>query len=183
MGRERIRDKSRLVGYTVTQADVERFMSKVEKTDSCPVPGLPGGGCWLWRGGRRNKQGHGGFSLNGVTVSVHRFSFEQFRGPIPDDLVPDHLCMNPPCVNPLHLEPVTQQVNTLRCPIGPSSINARVTHCPKGHEYTSENTILTGGRRVCRNCHTDKLRRFREQNPEKIREYKQRYRERHPGKH
>jgi hypothetical protein len=31
-----------------------------------------------------------------------------------------------------------------------------VTHCPKGHKYTPENTQLTGTGRRCRRCHADR---------------------------
>jgi len=157
---------------------IDRFMSYVRKTDTCKVPGLPGGGCWLWIGGRRNKQGHGGFWLHGRTISSHVFSYEHFKGPLPKGYVPDHLCMTPPCVNPSHLEAVTQQVNTLRCPTAPAAINAKKTHCPKGHAYTPENLILTCGRRICRACHTLKLARFRKAHPDKMKQYKRDYRDR-----
>src|SRR6266446_3363460 len=37
-----------------------------------------------------------------------------------------------------------------------SKINSRKTHCPKGHEYSLENTLKRGGKypaRICRICH------------------------------
>jgi hypothetical protein len=34
------------------------------------------------------------------------------------------------------------------------------THCPKGHEYTEENTTHTQGKRVCRKCNAAYMRRY-----------------------
>lgn len=83
---------------------------------------------------------------------IHRETYEAFVGPIPDSLQLDHLCRVRTCVNPHHLEPVTNRVNALRG-VGPTAINARKTHCPRGHEYTPENTrIRNSGWRACRAC-------------------------------
>jgi hypothetical protein len=56
-------------------------------------------------------------------------------------------------VNPEHLEPVTHRVNMLRASTSISAKAAATTHCPRGHEYSPENTYVdpTGGRR-CREC-------------------------------
>lgn len=48
----------------------------------------------------------------------------------------------------------------------PNSRNARKTHCPKGHEYSVENTRITvnwngGINRVCRECHKQFCRDYR----------------------
>lgn len=43
-----------------------------------------------------------------------------------------------------------------------SDPQARKTHCPKGHEYTTDNTYVDlRGWRICRTCHREKLRRRR----------------------
>jgi len=43
--------------------------------------------------------------------------------------------------------------------------NARITHCPQGHEYSTENTYIFDGRRYCRACNRkytrDRQRRVR----------------------
>ncbi len=103
--------------------------------------------CWEWIKAK-DKDGYGIFRGR-----ASRYSYEYFVEEIPDDLVIDHTCRNRGCVNPNHLEPVTQQVNTLRGE-GPAAINARKTHCVRGHELTLENTYVynnRGGRR-CRLC-------------------------------
>ena len=43
------------------------------------------------------------------------------------------------CVNPLHLEHVTKKENIMRG-AWPCAINAKKTHCPRGHPYSAENT-------------------------------------------
>ncbi len=61
-------------------------------------------------------------------------------------------CWERSCVNPDHLEPVSL-VENVRRGNAPSAINARRTHCKRGHEFTSENTSVSpGGRRTCRAC-------------------------------
>jgi len=45
---------------------------------------------------------------------MHRWYYEQHKGPIPEGLQLDHLCGVRPCLNPDHLEPVTQTENILR---------------------------------------------------------------------
>lgn len=119
------------------------FMAKVEKTDTC----------WLWTAAKTDK-GYGNFRLNRRTLSAHRVSYMHFVGPIPDGLHVDHLCRNRSCVRPDHLEPVTQYENMKRGEIWNASgkHQLKVTHCPKGHEYSDENTYIHKNSRYCREC-------------------------------
>lgn len=107
-------------------------------------------GCWEWSG-YHAKTGYGTMAFGGKPEYVHRVSWEVFRGPIPIGLQIDHLCRNRSCFNPDHLEPVPQAEN-IRRGEGVSGINARKTHCQKGHEFTPENTYLSRGFRSCRTC-------------------------------
>jgi hypothetical protein len=85
--------------------DESRFLSKVLKHPD---------GCWEWTAGRSGGPGYGAFSLGQRKVGAHRWSYENFVGPIPEGLELDHLCRNPGCVNPDHLEPVTRSENIRR---------------------------------------------------------------------
>lgn len=108
-------------------------------------------GCVEWRG-RLNYGGYGITTVGNRSVKAHRASYELRVGPIPTGLQIDHLCRNPACINPAHLEPVTAAENTRRALNSPTGINARKTHCIRGHEFTAENTRIVSGRRVCRAC-------------------------------
>lgn len=107
--------------------------------------------CWLWTAGQRST-GYGSFHNGEKNVSAHRFAYEMQVGPIPHGMVLDHLCRTRLCVNPSHLEPITNAENVLRG-VGHTAINARKSHCNKGHEYTPSNTYTRpGGGRTCITC-------------------------------
>ena len=121
------------------------FWNNVHKTDTC----------WLWTG-YINGEGYGEYKSDYLTTRlVHRISYGLDKGHLPN-LPLDHLCRHRNCVNPDHLEPVTSKVNTRRSNVGLNSSNT--THCPQGHEYTEENTLVYGGKRVCRACKTARNR-------------------------
>lgn len=115
-------------------------------------------GCWIWTGAKM-KNGYGRFGAGHNQVRfAHRWIYEQIHGKLSDGLVIDHLCRNPSCVNPEHLEAVTQRENILRGMAFPAT-NAKKTHCPQGHEYTPENTIISSrNQRHCRTCHQERDR-------------------------
>lgn len=104
--------------------------------------------CWVWLG-HISPEGYGKLRMQ----YTHRLSYERFVGPIPPGLHVDHLCRNRYCCKPEHLEPVTHAENIRRA--------ARlITHCPRQHEYTPENTHITKqGGRVCRTCARERMRR------------------------
>lgn len=125
-------------------SSMSRFLAKVD-FGSSPR------GCWLWTASAHS-WGHGQFQTGTTMALAHRWFYSQVVGPVPADLDLDHLCRNPRCVNPDHLEPVTRRVNTLRGN-GPTAVNARKTHCHRGHEFASDNLyIRPNGKRECRAC-------------------------------
>ncbi|ASX98772.1 HNH endonuclease [Arthrobacter phage Colucci] len=120
--------------------------------------------CWPWTGSM-HAQGYGklGAGKRGKSFLAHRFAYELTNGPIPDGLHIDHTCHNGTdcpggktcqhrkCCNPSHLEAVEPVENVSRS----HNANEHKTHCPKGHEYTPENTYRQPSKpnaRRCRRC-------------------------------
>lgn len=60
------------------------------------------GDCWEWTAGV-TPDGYGKMRIEGVDRLAHRIAWEEFVGPIPDELWVLHRCDNPPCCNPDHL--------------------------------------------------------------------------------
>lgn len=113
--------------------------------------------CWNWTG-VINPAGYGMLSI-GVRADndepAHRVSWVLFNGKlIPDGLVIDHLCRNRKCCNPTHLRVCTFRENVM-CGISPSALNAKKTHCKRGHSL--EDALLQKLKngsigRSCRTC-------------------------------
>lgn len=115
---------------------IARFLSRIAKESN---------GCWRWTGAR-NEKGYGQFRFPGG-CRAHRFAYIAFVGPISEGMEIDHMCGNTGCVNPAHLDEVTPLENARRRGL-------RITHCPAGHAYTSDNLRNRAGRgKECRACH------------------------------
>ncbi len=118
--------------------------------------------CWNWTH-QRSSDGYPRLWDGARKVQAHRFSYEYFIGPIPNGLTIDHLCRNRGCVNPYHLEPVTIAENTRRG-FSAAAMNARKTHCIRGHPFDSSNLLLKGknsdgiNTRECRTCKQERYR-------------------------
>jgi hypothetical protein len=133
--------------YGRPQQIEERFWGQVhERGECCEWKGK------LWRGS-------GDFAVNGTRRYAHRFAYEFMVADIPAGLQLDHLCRNPPCVRPEHLDPVTPLVNTLRSG-SPPAINARKTHCLRGHPLPPYKAKIE---RKCRRCASDRRNQRRAQ--------------------
>jgi hypothetical protein len=92
-------------------------------------------------------------------MRAHRVSYVLAHGSIPDGLQLDHLCRNKLCVNPTHLEAVTARENTLRG-VSVAAVNAKKTHCPRGHELSGSNLLAYRKVRSCRACSLEQSARW-----------------------
>lgn len=124
-------------------ADATRFWAKVAKTDSC----------WLWTAAKNDK-GYGKFFFRHRLWFAHRVSYTVHRGTVPHGIKVLHRCDTPLCVNPDHLFLGTQKDNLRDMAEKRRHWQQRKTHCPQGHEYTTENTRHPRrGSRQCIACH------------------------------
>src|SRR5688500_12556704 len=124
-------------------------------------------GCWRWTGAlTHNAYGKG--TANHRSYLTHRFAYERFVGAVPPGLTLDHSCRNRACENPEHLQPATNQENTLRG-VGFAARFASRNHCNHWHPFDESNTIwrkpphITGRRyRQCRECRNQASRNHRQ---------------------
>ena len=137
--------------YTSTPPEI-RFWAKVNKNGPIANPKLDR--CWIWTGAK-NDDGYGAFTpiIPRPQLRAHRYAYELTIGPIPSGLTLDHLCFVRHCVRPSHLEPATSRANILRGQ-GRAAVNARKTHCIRGHELSGGNLIFNSktSSRHCRIC-------------------------------
>src|SRR5690606_37607394 len=106
----------------------------------------PTTGCWEWLGCRVD--GYGTIGVSDAVLQVHRVSYEEYVGPIPEGFHIDHLCRNRACFNPQHLEPVTQAENNRR-----AGLHKYKQFCIRGHELKDPNLYYRrNGTRACKAC-------------------------------
>lgn len=138
------------------EGKLDRMRRMIEKW-SIPEPNS---GCWLWMGSL-NKAGYPCPYYEGRSVRAHRLAYEAFRGPIPTGCELDHTCRVKCCVNPAHLEAVSHRENVIRGNM-PGAVVLRNNRCPRGHEFTAENTYVNpaSGNRRCRTCQKNYIRGY-----------------------
>ena len=127
----------------------ERFDAKVKIDES---------GCWLWTG-YIDQKGYGVFGVSAKELwKAHRYSYTQHVWEIPAGIQLDHLCRVRHCVNPSHLEPVTNQENTIRG----NAARPKADRCRRGHRFDEANTyICPRGKRECKTCRDAAAERHR----------------------
>ena len=146
------------------------FLKHVEKTENC----------WNWIGSI-STEGYGNLGRNingkGVNYKAHRYAYQNSVGPIPDGMCLDHICRNRRCVNPAHLRVVTRRENAIQNSLGRTAVNAKKTHCPKGHPYDGVYTWPSKkGNRYCLLCRRANNRKW--DTKERARERMRRWRAR-----
>lgn len=109
--------------------------------------------CVLWSRTLNNK-GYGKLSYQGRIWYAHRLAYALNVGPIPSGAKVCHRCDTSACINPAHLFLGTQKDNLQDMARKGRHWQQQKTHCPKGHEYTPENTrYVRGTSRICIRCH------------------------------
>lgn len=91
------------MNHEITDKDIARFESHIDKSDSC----------WIWN--KTVIAGYGAFAFPSRYVRAHRVAYQIYNGDLKDGMVIMHICDNPLCVNPAHLKQVTQKENILDC--------------------------------------------------------------------
>lgn len=133
--------------------DITRIFRKIKVMSS---------GCWEWQGAQLKQSGYGVIRFRQQAETVHRLLYAWTVEKLPkrkrgrpfgeDGRELDHLhCSNKRCCNPVHLELVPHAVNSLRSN-SPSAINARKTHCVRGHLLPDRKTEIFGGDNGTRRC-------------------------------
>lgn len=125
--------------------------------------------CWIYKG-TVDPSGHCRLKFNGKTYTVSRLSAYlhwNFDLNSPMQILHSVLCIHANCWNPAHLREGTPKDNaqdsimtgTFRNVA--ADANREKTHCPRGHEYSEENTYVTSkGQRYCKTCNREKAREY-----------------------
>jgi len=140
---------------------MDKFWSKVNKNGGFPSVRQHLGQCWEWTGAK-SSAGYGQIRIDGVCYYAHRYVFTMSAIEIPIGMQVDHLCRNKSCCNPQHLEVVTAKVNIRR------AFDDTRKCCPRGHEYTEENTKWISGGRYRRCIICSRAKRTRTYTPEQL---------------
>lgn len=131
--------------------------------------------CSIWQGcvqmsGRHRQLPYPSIGHNKKGWRGHRLVYTLVYGEIPIDMHVCHKCDNTLCLNPQHLFVGTRSDNMQDKLSKKRDHNQRKTHCPKGHEYSLENTYNhPDGSRKCHACMKAAAKKYDENNREKRR--------------
>jgi len=119
--------------------------------------------CLIWTGPVNNK-GYGTIGRrDGGTRLVHRIVL-MHHTEVDEGQVTLHSCDTPRCCNPEHLRAGTQADNIAESiERGLFQFKQPLDRCKRNHEFTPENTRITGSRKIrqCRECARIRRRSYR----------------------
>lgn len=124
--------------------------------------------CILWTG----RVAGNGYGMDGRRLA-HRVAWEREHGEIPSGMHVHHDCGERLCVNVSHMRLLTPAEHALEHGTRRGFMDlveerkAR-THCPQGHEYTPENTLIKRGKRHCRECARAYSRAYHAKNRDRL---------------
>lgn len=113
--------------------------------------------CRRWDGYHRKYDGR---PMSGRRYA-YRVVYEREVGPLPSGMIAHHVCENSWCVEPAHLEFITQGEHLHKHGLPGDWGQALKTHCPRGHEYSEENTYTWRGERHCKECRRSQKQAYR----------------------
>lgn len=144
-------------------------MSKSERLALLMSKTKPTGACLFWTGAFIQNYNYklGITSYKSKHWLAHRLSFYLTTGIHPGKKFVMHSCDNGLCINPEHLSLGTAKDNMQDMVRKNRHSGAKITHCPHGHEYTKENTLIwksrkTSKTRACRECKRLASQRYRD---------------------
>lgn len=120
---------------------MQKLLTKTDKSN----------GCWVYLGQKCSRYAE--VKIDNFRIGIHRWSYIQHHGEIPNGYEIDHKCRNPKCWNPEHLQVLPRSENARRNKH--AEANAAKTHCVHGHELTEDNTYWYASHRRCKTCRSD----------------------------